>query len=251
MFGSLKTPVIIGHRGASKYAPENTLAAFKLAVDQAAPAIELDVKLSADGHVVVIHDQSVARTSDGRGSVARLSLAELKKLDAGSWFSPMFTGEKIPTLEDVFDTVGHQVLMNIELTNYATPNDRLVHKVVELVKIYGIENRVYFSSFFSTNLDRVRKLLPDCGIGYLAYDGLPRFLQRIIQPLPRAVDSLNPSRGTVTERMVSRAHGLGRRVLVYTVNDKDEMRHLFNIGVDGIFTDDPLTGNLIAAEYGR
>jgi glycerophosphoryl diester phosphodiesterase len=251
MFGSLKTPVIIGHRGASKYAPENTLAAFKLAVEQAAPAIEFDVKLSADGHVVVIHDPSVTRTTDGRGSVARLSLAELKKLDAGRWFSPEFTGEKIPTLEEVFDTIGHQILMNIEFTNYATPKDRLVREVVELVKTYGIENRVYFTSFLSTNLVRVRKLLPDCGIGYLIYTGLPRIFQQVIQPSPREVDSLNPSRGTVTERMVSRAHGLGRRVLVYTVNDKDEMRHLFNIGVDGIFTDDPLTGNQIAAEYRR
>jgi glycerophosphoryl diester phosphodiesterase len=249
MFRSLKTPVIIGHRGASKYAPENTLAAFKLAVEQSVPAIEFDVKLTHDQRVVVIHDPNVMRTTNGRGLVSGLSLAEIKQLDAGSWFSSDFKAEPIPTLEEVFNTVGHEVLMNIELTNYTTPSDMLVDRVVEQVKKAGLEDRVYFSSFLASNLIKVRKQLPGCGIGYLAYAGFPGLLQRIFQPPPRTINSLNPNRGAVSRRLVEHEHDLDRRILVYTVNDADEMRKLFELGVDGIFTDDPLTGNNVAIEF--
>ncbi len=249
MFKSLSTPVIIGHRGACRYAPENTLASFKLAVEQGAPAIEFDVKLTRDNQVVVIHDPTVTRTTNGQGAVARLSLSEIKQLDAGSWFSEKFKGERIPTLAEVFDEVGIRVLMNIELTNYTTPSDSLVDRVVELVKEKDLEDRIYFSSFLATNLVKARKRLPGCGIGYLTYAGPPRILQQIFQPPPKTIDSLNPYRGSVTKRMVDHQHRLGRRVLVYTVNDEEEMRKLFRIGVDGIFTDDPLTGNQVAIEF--
>jgi len=249
MFKSIKPPVIIGHRGASLYAPENTLAAFKLAVDQSAAAIEFDVKLTRDRQVVVIHDPKVPRTTDGQGSVSKLSLNEIKKLDAGAWFSSEFKGERIPTLEEVFDMVGRKILMNIELTNYTTPSDSLVERVIDLVKSKGLEDRVYLSSFLATNLTKARELLPDCGIGYLIYAGPARLLQLIFQSPPRTIDSVNPYRGAVTQRMVDHEHGLGRRILVYTVNNADEMRHLFKLGVDGIFTDDPLTGNKVASEF--
>ncbi len=233
------------------YAPENTLAAFKLAVDQSAVAIEFDVKLTSDRQVVVIHDPSVARTTDGQGMVSKLPLEQIKKLDAGNWFSPDFKGERIPTLEEVFDAVGRKVLMNIELTNYTTPSDRLVEEVVDLAKRKGLEDRVYFSSFLAANLIKARKLLPGCGTGYLVYAGPARLLQRVFQAPPDSIDSVNPYRGGVSQRMIDREHGLGRRVLVYTVNEAGEMRKLFGMGVDGIFTDDPLTGNRVASEFIR
>src|SRR5690348_16428729 len=109
MLESLPHPIVFAHRGASAYAPENTLAAFELALEQGAAAIEFDVKLSADGHIVVIHDRTVERTSDGSGRVNRLPLAALQKLDAGSWFSAEFRGAKIPTLDEVFETVGKKL----------------------------------------------------------------------------------------------------------------------------------------------
>lgn len=249
MFKSLKTPVIIGHRGACMHAPENTLASFKLAIKHGAAAIEFDVKLTSDDQVVVMHDPSVTRTTNGQGSVRKLSLQEIKQFDAGSWFSGEFKAERVPTLGEVFDGVGSEVLMNIELTNYTTPSDSLVEKVVALVKEKGVEDRIYFSSFLATNLVKARKLLPGCGIGYLTYAGPPRLLQQIFQAPPRMIDSLNPYRGSVTRRMIDREHGLGRRVLVYTVNNAEEMRSLFRIGVDGIFTDDPLTGNRVAVDF--
>jgi glycerophosphoryl diester phosphodiesterase len=249
MFKSVRTPVIIGHRGASLHTPENTLAAFKQAVNQSAVAIEFDVKLTRDRQVVVIHDPGVSRTTNGQGLVSKLSLDEIKSLDAGAWFSSDFKEERIPTLEEVFDAVGWKVLMNIELTNYTTPSDPLVERVVDLVKRKGMEERVYFSSFLATNLIKARKLLPGCGIGYLKYAGLAGLLQMIFQPPPRSIDSVNPYRGAVSQRMINYEHGLGRRILVYTVNDTDEMRKLFKMGVDGIFTDDPLTGNRVASEF--
>jgi glycerophosphoryl diester phosphodiesterase len=249
MFKSVRTPVIIGHRGASLHTPENTLAAFKQAVNQSAVAIEFDVKLTRDRQVVVIHDPGVSRTTNGQGLVSKLSLDEIKSLDAGAWFSSDFKEERIPTLEEVFDAVGWKVLMNIELTNYTTPSDPLVERVVDLVKRKGMEERVYFSSFLATNLIKARKLLPGCGIGYLKYAGPAGLLQMILQPPPRSIDSVNPYRGAVSQRMINYEHGLGRRILVYTVNDPDEMRKLFKMGVDGIFTDDPLTGNRVASEF--
>ena len=167
---------------------------------RAAPAIEFDVKLTSDDQIVVIHDPTVTRTTNGQGFVAKLSLKEIKQLDAGSWFSDEFKGERIPTLEEVFDGVGGKVLMNIELTNYTTPSDRWWTRWWNLLKVKGLEDRVYFSSFLATNLIKARKLLPGCGIGYLTYAGPPAIcFNRFSNPLPRSIDSLNPYRGSVTK----------------------------------------------------
>ncbi|MBU0511232.1 MAG: glycerophosphodiester phosphodiesterase, partial [Chloroflexi bacterium] len=118
MYAQLPRPAIFAHRGASAYAPENTLAAFDLAIRQNADAIELDAKLSADGHVVIIHDQTVDRTTDGTGRVSDLQLAALQELDAGCTYDEAFRHERIPTLGEVFDAVGRKILINVELTNY-------------------------------------------------------------------------------------------------------------------------------------
>jgi glycerophosphoryl diester phosphodiesterase len=137
--------MVFAHRGASKYAPENTIAAFQLAVEQCADAIELDAKLSADGKVVVIHDQTVDRTTNGTGRVNKLTLSELKELDAGSFFDRKFAAERIPTLDEVFESVGKRIFINVELTNYASRNDELIPLVVEIVKRHGIHKNVLFS----------------------------------------------------------------------------------------------------------
>src|SRR3990170_7761080 len=127
-------PLIFAHRGASAYAPENTLAAFRLALDQGADGIELDAKLSADGEIVVIHDQTVDRTTPRKGRVDQLTLSELRKLDAGSWKGDVFSGEKIPALAEVFSAVGGKLKINVELTNYSSPQDGLANKVLALVR---------------------------------------------------------------------------------------------------------------------
>ena len=132
MFESSPRPFIFAHRGASSHAPENTLAAFELAIQQNADGIELDVKLTADGHVVAIHDATVDRTTGARGRVKDLPLTDLRSLDAGSFFAPNFKAEKIPTLEDVFEAVGRRTLINVELTLYSRQCSRQTSSTLKI-----------------------------------------------------------------------------------------------------------------------
>ena len=239
MLTSLPKPVIFAHRGASAYAPENTLAAFELALVQNADAIELDVKLSADGQVVVIHDPTVDRTTGSRGRVKDLSFSELRALDAGSFFSEKFKGEKIPTLEEVFEAVGKRTFINVELTNYTTPRDHLVEAVCVLVKKVGLQKQVMFSSFFASNLAKARTHLPGVPRGLLALNGWLGAWARSFGFAFGRYQALHPYLKDVTSEQVQRVHRLNRRIHVWTVNAAEDMRRLFRWGVDAIFTDDP------------
>lgn len=239
MFTQLHPLHFFAHRGASAHAPENTLAAFELAARQGAPAIEFDVKLTADRVVVIHHDQTLDRTTNGTGPLAKQPLAALRELDAGSSFSPEFRGEKIPTLEETFEAVGQKLFLNIELTNYATPFDGLVDRVVPLIKKHGMEQRVMFSSFFPTNLARARQLLPSVPRGQLILEGSSGWWQRLAAGA-MSLEAEHPWKADVSAESVRRAHQKGRRVYVWTVNDPVEMKNLRSLGVDAIFTDDPL-----------
>ena len=238
MIAHFPTPIIFAHRGASAYAPENTLSAFQLAAKQGAPAIEFDVKLTSDRQVIIIHDQTLDRTTDGSGPVAKQSLAALRELDAGSWKSPEYRGEKIPLLDEVLEAVGKKLYINIELTNYATPFDGLVPVVAALVKKHALQDRIIFSSFLFTNLIAAQRLLPDVPCGQLIDVGRSGWWQRAAARIMR-VDAEHPFTADVTPQFVQKAHGRGRRVHVWTVNDPADMRRLYACAVDGIFTDDP------------
>jgi glycerophosphoryl diester phosphodiesterase len=239
MLTFLHQPILFAHRGASAHAPENTLAAFELALAQQADAIELDVKLSADGHAVVIHDATVDRTTGVHGRVRDLTLAQLKSLDAGSFFSEKYKGEKIPTLEEVFEAVGNRTFINVELTNYSTPRDPLVESVCLLVKRFGLQERVLFSSFFGFNLTKAHRLVPEVPRGLLAVEGWVGAWARSFGFMFGRYAALHPNMADVTPQQIQRVHRLQRRVHVWTVNAADDMRRLFQWGVDGIFTDDP------------
>ena len=239
MLTSLPQPVIFAHRGASAHAPENTLAAFELAVTQNADAIELDVKLSADGRAVVIHDPTVDRTTGSRGRVKDLSFAQLRSLNAGSYFSARYDGEKIPLLEEVFEALGKRTFINVELTNYSTPRDSLVETVCMLVKQFGLQNHVMFSSFFASNLSKARANLPEVPRGLLAFNGWLGAWARSFGFNFGKYQALHPYLKDVTSQQVQRVHRLNRRIHVWTVNAAEDMRRLFHWGVDGIFTDDP------------
>jgi glycerophosphoryl diester phosphodiesterase len=239
MFQQLPHPTIFAHRGAKNHAPENTLAAFRLAVAQGAPAIELDVKLTSDGEIVVFHDRTLERTTNGTGRLQDKTLAALKELDAGSYFSPTFKEEPIPTLTEVFEAVGHKVFINIELTNYATPKDQLPDKVAALVERFGLQTAIMFSSFNHLALQRARQLLPSVPLGLLASPGLLGAPARSwIGRRWVAYQALHPAIRDVKPGLIKQAHQLGHRVYVYTVNARQDMLRLFKEGVDGIFTDD-------------
>jgi glycerophosphoryl diester phosphodiesterase len=232
-------PLVIAHRGASRFAPENTLAAFRLAADQGAHAVELDAKLSADGVVCVIHDATVNRTTHGSGAVNALSLIQIKSLDAGSFFGQQFSGEPIPTLEEVFDAVGSRLLINVELTNYASPSDRLVEKTVELVRAFHLEGKILFSSFHPLNLMRARQLLPEVPCAILALPGrggwwARSFLLRSISP-----QAVNPYFTDASPAFINRQHETGRKVNVWTVDEPPDLEQMALAGVDGLITDDP------------
>jgi glycerophosphoryl diester phosphodiesterase len=233
-----EAPLVIAHRGASQRAPENTLEAFRLALEEGADAVELDAKLTADGSVIAFHDPTLERTSDGRGRPGELNLAQIRRLDAGSWKGPPFRGARIPTLEEAFAELGRRLLFNIELTNYQTPDDGLVEHVLDVVKAAGMESRVLLSSFYRRNLAEARRRAPEIPLGHL------------IGPTSLAVvdwwgavdvptEAIHPYRRFVSRGLVRRWHAQGRRVIVYTVNEAARMRHLMDIGVDGMITDDP------------
>ncbi len=239
MFIDLPRPAIIGHRGSCQYAPENTLASFLLAVQHQADAIELDAKLCADGTVVVIHDPTVDRTTTGKGVVRKMPLAALKELDAGSHFDIAYRGEKIPTLDEVFALVGHKIPINVELTNYTSMLDDLPERVTALVKKHNLVGKVFFSSFNPVALIRARKQLPQVPICLLATNGSSGAWMRGFPGRLVGYQALHPEKDDVTAKLVNEIHQRGQRINVYTVNSEGDMRRLFDMDVDGIFTDDP------------
>jgi glycerophosphoryl diester phosphodiesterase len=248
MFPKTNSPIIIGHRGSCALAPENTIASFKLAVEHGADFIELDAKLSSDDEVMVIHDQTVDRTTNGSGRVNQLTRAQLQALDAGSKFDQKFKGEKIPTLDEVFKAVGSQVYVNVELTNYASKNDDLVQKVVNLVIDNQMENRVLFSSFLPRNLAQAHALLPEAPVAILCLTGIAGVFTRSSLLLRTSPDIVHPYLLDVSARSVKKEHDRGRRVHVWTVNADTDIRRMVRAGVDGIFTDDPLKARKILNE---
>lgn len=242
----LPRPAIIAHRGASLGAPENTLAAFELAVELGADAIELDVKLCATGEPVVIHDRSIDRTTNGAGEVRKLPLSVLKALDAGSWFDAEFAGEGVPTLDDVFRRVGREIAINVELTNYQQPFDGLSEAVAEVVRSRGMEARVWFSSFNPFSLRRIRRLVPEAPVGLLLTRGGEQSLLRRIVRWITPYDAVHPEFAELSEGYVRRLQRKGLPVFTYTVNDPAEIKRVVRLGVDGVITDDPtLAGRVV------
>lgn len=233
------SPIIFAHRGDSAHAPENTISAFKMAAEKGATAIELDVNLSADKQVVVIHDSSVNRTTNGQGKVRSLPYASIRELDAGERFSEQYRGEHIPTLSEVFETMGKRIFINVELKDYVTPSDELVPSVAALVKKHGLQESVMFSSFFQNNLLKVKRLLPEVPCGLLALGNFLGWPARTFSYLRKEYSAFHPNLQNVTLDLVKRVHASGKRVHVYTVNHAEDIKRLVDFGVDGIFTDDP------------
>lgn len=233
---------VIAHRGFSGVAPENTLAAFRKAIEIGADMFELDVLLSKDGRVVVIHDDTLDRTTSGVGRVAELTLAELQALDAGSWFSEEFAGERIPTLEETLALAKGHVLVNIEIKTEAVTDRALggiVDKTLDLVRRAAMMDQIVISSFDPRALAQARELSPDVKTASL-YNAR---LQEQLSPreVMDAVGSMgfNLSRKQVDADVVAACHRLERPVAVYTVNETGEMERLLDLGVDAIFTDFP------------
>ena len=249
MFDKLPKQAIFAHRGSSAYAPENTLAAFEIAVQQKADAIEFDTKLSLDRQVVVFHDNTLDRTTDGSGKIRKLPLEAIKELDAGVHFDLKFMGEKIPTLDEVFEAVGGKIFMNVELANYESPTDALAEKVADAVKRHGLEKEILFSSFNPLVLRMINKRLPKIPIGLLTSSRFKKLWTQsfLLKWIP--YQALHPEQKDVSKSLVNQFHKKGIRIHTYTVNQADKMLPLFQMGVDGIITDDPLQAQKTLAKF--
>jgi glycerophosphoryl diester phosphodiesterase len=235
----LDRPLNFAHRGASAEAPANTLAAFMLASELGADGIELDVHLSRDGEIVVIHDFTVESTTDGEGKVANKTLAELRELDAGSWFDPAFAGQQIPTLQEVVDAVGDRLLLNIEIKTKSLRDSTLSAEVVRLIERNHLFNRVVVSSFNPRSLRWVRQLNSSIPIGFLYSPDQPwwlrgEWMQALVQP-----DALHPHYSQLDDEMMMRARERGYRIHTWTVDDPGEMWKLVRQRVDLIITNRP------------
>ncbi len=238
----------VSHRGANRVAPENTLAAFEAALEMEADGVELDVMLSKDGEVVVIHDYEVDRTTDGHGRVKDMTLAELKALDAGSWFGEEFAGQRIPTLQEAIDLVARRGLINIELKTESLGTDGLEAKVAQIIKDNDLYDRVIVSSFNPIAIWRIKRIEGRIGTALLYGDEVPFYLRRPwLAPLIRA-DALHAKHTVITEEYMRWAKRKGYRVNTRTVNDPQEMRRLLDLGVDGIITDVPDVLRKVMAE---
>lgn len=232
-------PLICAHRGASGHAPENTLAAVVLAADQGAVMTEIDVQLSADGQTVVIHDETLDRTTTGNGPVADHTLAQLQDLDAGSWFGEKWNGEKIPTLAEIITAVGGRLKLNIELKGAAGPE--LEAEVVRIVGEHDFADRCLLTSFDHARIDRLDAHFRQ---GYIiGKEGWRwKFLEAPVQVL-----SLEQS--LVDGELVLAAHRAGKEVHVWTVNDPADMKRMISYSVDAIITNYP--DRLKAIRYSR
>jgi len=230
---------IYAHRGASTYAPENTLAAFALAYEMGADGIELDVQLTADDEVVVIHDDTLERTSSGVGLVREHSLAELKKLDFGTWFSERYAGEQIPTLAEtlrlIYDT-GMKVNIELKATSDYDEGRLLTTKTAELIKQFDLVNQVIVSSFNHKYLTRMRCKDPRVATGILYFGDLLH-----VGEYAHSLDAhyAHPHYEYVDADTVDECRRNDVRVNVWTVDDPKDAKRLEEMGVYGLITNKP------------
>ena len=221
----------IAHRGASGDFPENTLRAFDAAIAAGAAMCELDVQRTADGVLVVIHDDTLDRTTDGDGQVAGSTFAALRRLDAGRWCDPQFAGERLPTLREVFELVRGRCALNVELKA-----DGIAGPVCELIREQRAEETTLVSSFDWPAIAEVRRIAPAIRTGLLTDREAGHALDTATT---MQVAALNPRHDLVDRALCLKAHRRGLKVYAWTVDDPAEMGRLIDAGIDGLMTNYP------------
>ncbi len=236
---NIKRPLIFAHRGASKAAPENTLPAFEAAIRLGADGVELDVQYASDGALVIFHNATLEKTSDGTGRVTAHTLEELRALDAGSWFDPAFAGTRIPTLDEALDLLKGKLLINIELKVLDTLSSGLGPDTVKAVHARGMADQVVISSFNPFALRRAKQAGPEIECALLLANDLPGWMRWGVTRRYSRADGLHPDFIMVDETYVARARKHGLPVRVWTVDDEADMRRIIGLGVDAIITNVP------------
>ncbi|PGN03341.1 glycerophosphodiester phosphodiesterase [Priestia megaterium] len=239
--GDLRKVDNIAHRGASAYAPENTIAAFDKAVEMKADYIEIDVQRSKDGKLVVIHDTTVDRTTDGSGKVGNLTFNELRNLDAGSWKGEQFAGAQIPTFDEILDRYHGKIGILIELKApelYPGVEENIAGKLKEQNLDKPQNEKIIVQSFNHNSMKKMNELLPKVPIGVLTSSSADT-TEQALQEFSIYADYFNPSYGIVTPDLVNQVHSLGMKIGSWTVRSQEAANFLLNVGVDAIITDYP------------
>ncbi len=233
-------PIIIAHRGASTSAPENTIAAFKKAIEEGSDAIELDVRLTKDKEIIVIHDSRLERTTNGRGKVSDYKIADLKKFDNGSWFGNRFYKESIPTLEEVIKVTNKKVGLNLELKSLpARDQSLMIQKCIHLIYKYKIQKNVLLSSFDYSIVKTIKKIDSTLLTG-IVYSPVIKLRKNPTNlALKNDADAVIVSRNYLRDRMVEEAHNNQLQIFVYKVENVKQLERMINSGVDGIMTTSP------------
>jgi glycerophosphoryl diester phosphodiesterase len=237
--------MVIAHRGASSYAPENTLAAFDLALRMGVRHIELDVALTSDSHTVVIHDDKVDRTSNGCGLVTSHTLAALRELDAGSWFGAQFKGERVPAYDEVLARYKGRVHIHTEIKG---KSPSLSQRTADLIRKHGMERHVTVTSFQSVRLEEMRAYAPELPTGWLVRELNDSI---IAQAHAIGMSQLCPRADIVTREWVARLHAEGFVVRAWAVGTEELMQRAVQAGVDGMTVNfpDKLIAYLEARNY--
>lgn len=233
---NMQQPIVIGHRGASGEAPENTLAAFALAFEQGAEGIELDVQITKDGEIVVCHDLTLDRTTNGSGLICEHNWEELNSLDAGIWFSQAFTGERIPHLRQVFELVPRGHLINVEVKH--AYEGRMVKALLAFLDEMDRWEDIVISSFDHKLIHEIKQAQPKAKVGLLYAANLIDHAAYAKQ-LGVDVFSLHPYHQCINKEDVVAAEAAGLAVYPYTANDVADYKRLIAAGVTGIITDYP------------
>lgn len=242
---------MIAHRGASGYAPEHTMQAYKLAAELGADYLEIDLQMTKDGTLVAMHDDSVNRTTNGNGLVRVYTIKELKKLDAGSWFNKMYpeyaddmyVGAKVPTLDEVFKEFGNSVNYYIELKQ-PEENPGMENKLIRLLKKHRLlvdgnlfNDKVIIQSFSKESLLKLHEKYPELPLIQLVwFDGTPSFTQEEIEEIQSYSVGIGINYKNLNKDLVDELKVKELLIHPYTVDKKSELKKLMELGVDGVFT---------------
>lgn len=227
-------PLIVAHRGNSLHAPENTLVAAREALDLGADVIECDVRRSADGQIVLLHDETFARTAGCPRRPEELTLAEIKALDAGSWKHARYAGEPVPTLAELLDLTAGRASLLIDLKQTGLTAD-----IAALVLARGLEERVLLGPWTAEEAAEARRHLPDSAITLIGSAPAQRPADYFRHLLRHGVRGFNFEQHSLTPEFVSQAAARAMSVFAWTVDEADDMRRLVQLGLTGLVTDDP------------
>jgi|SRR5690554_766090 len=240
-------PLVIAHRGASGIAPENTLIAFEKAIAVGVDRIEMDLRQTIDGEVVVMHDKTIMRTTNGWGTVRKMSLNKLRKYSAGSWFHPDFSAEKTPTFREVLELVDGKTTLLLEVKDGSPYHHGIESNIIKLVNEYRANDWCIVQSFNDRILNNFRNLpelqsdvqkLFAAFIPVAPFYGGNKFSYKKLKRYEFAKE-VNINYKYVNPRVVRKVHQMGKKVNVWTVNEKSALEKYYKMGVDGIITDYP------------